>query len=133
MAAVHVQTHTPSLQFKGDITELEELRELKEDVTRQQQAQATLIQSQACNVEGNMQYVLEVMRAPGAAEAGIEDALLNVCRPSAWMSLTACTATRRSPARRPTMPWRTSRWVDTTVLLCHFTEDCCAHLLQITL
>jgi hypothetical protein len=42
-----------ALQFKGDITELEELRELKEDVTRQQQAQATLIQSQARPVADN--------------------------------------------------------------------------------
>jgi hypothetical protein len=33
-------------QFKGDITELEELRELKEDVGRREAAQATLIQSQ---------------------------------------------------------------------------------------
>jgi hypothetical protein len=35
-------------QFKGDITELEELRELKEDVGRREVAQATLIQSQVC-------------------------------------------------------------------------------------
>lgn len=35
------------MQFKGDITELEELRELKEDVGRREVAQATLIQSQA--------------------------------------------------------------------------------------
>ena len=44
------QTVPAHLQFKGDITELEELRELKEDVARREQAQATLIQSQASGV-----------------------------------------------------------------------------------
>ena len=124
----------PLLQTADQRKELDELREMKEDVERREKAQAEVISQQVGGVGNAHSWLHALARvhavfrppiipspisalsppsppppAPPAAPPPFPfpPAALLPRRPSGWRSWTACTATSPSCARRSSTRWRT--------------------------